>query len=230
MKQNITCPKCNIHVHASHSHCPVCGRFLHEVDATNKQHLYPTPDYKKIDKKTSTTLQSILAFPLLFALLFTILLDSFVLQSNFGPSFLVTLVVLYAWILIYRTILPKNGPGEKILWQMMGLTLFFLLLGFITEGSFNTWPIQYVIPIILGVGNVLFFIIVTVQRRTDVILLQMLLMSFFSMVPWILSFVGLNDERLTSFIIFLFGLLNIIALVTYLRKKFFAYIQRWLHI
>ena len=76
----------------------------------------------------------------------------------------------------------------------------------------------------------LFFIIVTVQRRTDVILLQMLLMSVFSMVPWILSFVDLNDERLTSFIIFLLALLNIIALVTYLRKKFFAYIQRWLHI
>jgi hypothetical protein len=230
MKGSLMCPKCTIHVHESHTHCPVCGRFLHDVDSTTKQHIYPTPNYKHIEKKTSTTLQSVLAFPLLFALLVSILLDAFILQSNFGASFLVTLVVIYVWILIYRTILPKNGPGEKILWQMFGLTFFFLLLGFITEGSFNTWAIQYVIPILLGVGNVLFFIIVTVQRRTDVILLQMLIMSLFSMTPWALSFINLNDERVTSFIIFLLGLLNIIALLTYLRKKFFAYIQRWLHI
>lgn len=230
MNASLRCPKCKIEVHPSHSHCPVCGRFLQDVDATKKQHFYPTPNYKHLEKKTSTTLQSVLAFPLLLALIVSLLLDLFLIQGNFGLSFLVTTIVLYSWILIYRTLLPRNGIGEKILWQMLGLTLFFLMLGFITQQSLNTWAIQYVIPILLGIGNLFFFIIVTVQRRTDVILFQMFVMSLFSMLPWLLSFLGLNDERLTSFIIFLLGLLNLIALVTYLRKKFFAYIQRWLHI
>lgn len=230
MSKPLICPKCHVEVDESHSHCPVCGRFLKDVSHTEKQSIYPTPNYKTLERKNSTILQSIFAFPLLSALLVTLLIDLLLIRNNFGTSFLVTFIVFYLWIFIYQTLLSNQGIGAKILWQILGLSLLLLMIGFVTERTLNTWPLQYVIPILMSVANVLFFIIVTIQRRTDVILFQSFVMSLLSMVPFGLYLFALNAEQVPGFIAFLLGLINIIALFTYLRKKFFAYIQRWLHI
>jgi len=203
MSKPLICPKCHVEVDESHSHCPICGRFLKDVSQTEKQTIYPTPNYKTLERKNSTILQSIFAFPLLSALLVTLLVDLLLIRNNFGTSFLVTFIVF---------------------------SLLLLMIGFVTERTLNTWPLQYVIPILMGVANLLFFIIVTIQRRTDVILFQSFVMSLLSMVPFTLYLFALNAEQVPGFIAFLLGLINIIALFTYLRKEFFAYIQRWLHI
>jgi hypothetical protein len=200
------------------------------MDATTRQQLYPNPDYKKLEKRNAKVLETILAFPLLTTLITTLFIDFFLIRNNFGPSFLVTISVFYAWILIYKTILNRNRFGDKVLWQVVGLSGFLLFIAFTTNGSFDSWAIQYVIPILLSVANILMLIVITIQRKTDTILLQTLSLSVLSTIPFLLFFLGLNAEQIPSFLAFLFGMVNLLALLTYLRKTFFAFIQRWLHI
>ena len=230
MTKSTLCKHCRMDVHPSLSHCPVCGRFMHHVDATTRQQLYPNPNYKILEKRNTKVLETIFAFPLLTTLITTLFIDFFLIQNNFGPSFLVTISVFYAWILIYKTILSRNRFGDKLLWQVFGLSGLLLFIALTTEGTFNSWAIQYVIPILLSVANVLMLIVVTVQRKTDTILIQTLSLSVISSIPFILFFLRLNDERIPAFLAFLFGMVNLLALFTYLRKKFIAFIQRWLHI
>jgi hypothetical protein len=105
------------------------------------------------------------------------------------------------------------------------------MIAFVALGTFNAWPLQYVVPIILSLSNVLFFILTTVQRKTEVILFQMFVSALlglvqFSMIYWLLP----DTVVAPSLIAGVTSLLSLFALFTYLRKKFLAYLQRWLHI
>jgi hypothetical protein len=80
-------------------------------------------------------------------------------------------------------------------------------------------------------SNLIFFILATVHRKTDVLLFQMFLMSLFGLLQFTLIFWLLDSDILfPSLIAGLTSLISLSALLTYLRKKFFGYLQRWLHI
>lgn len=230
MNPNTTCSHCHVDVHGSLSHCPLCGRFLHKVDPIQHQQLYPNPNYKIIERRNRKLIETILAFPLLTTLFITLLIDLVLIRNNFGTSFLVTVIVFYAWILLYRTLLSKNSFSEKVLWQVGGLSGLLFLIGFVTESTFNTWPLNVVIPILLTTANVLMLIVASIQRKTDIMLLHMFLLAWLTMIPFALFLLGIHSVQIPSFIAFLSGWVNLLALLTYLRKKFWAFIQRWFHI
>ena len=100
-----TCKRCHIEVASSLTHCPVCGGFVHEVSPNDKESLYPTPNYPHIEKQAATIIHAFFAFPLLLALLLTLMIDLALIASELGTTFLMTFIVFYVWILIYKTIL-----------------------------------------------------------------------------------------------------------------------------
>jgi hypothetical protein len=142
-----------------------------------------------------------------------------------------TFIVFYAWILIYKTIYNRQGIGDIILWQLFGISVGTIILAFVQTMSFDAWPLQFVVPILIGLSNIIFFILATVHRRADVLLFQMLITSLLGMIQFTLIFWLLrSDIVVPSLIAGLTSLISITALFTYLRKKFFDYLQRWLHI
>lgn len=226
-----TCQHCHIEVAKSLSHCPVCGGFIQKVSANEKEMIYPTADYQHIEKQTANHLHAYFAFPLLLALFMTLMIDLALIANELGTTFMMTFIVFYAWIIIYKTILNRQGIGYIILWQVFGISLGTIMIAFVALGTFNAWPLQYVVPIILSLSNVLFFILTTVQRKTEVILFQMFVSALlglvqFSMIYWLLP----DTVVAPSLIAGVTSLLSLFALFTYLRKKFLAYLQRWLHI
>ena len=226
-----TCQHCHIEVAKSLSHCPVCGGFIQKVSANEKEAIYPTADYQHIEKQTATHLHAYFAFPLLLALFMTLMIDLALIANELGTTFMMTFIVFYAWIIIYKTILNRQGIGYIILWQILGISLGTIMIAFVGLRTFNAWPLQYVVPIILSLSNVLFFILTTVQRKTEVILFQMFVSALlglfqFSMIYWFLP----DTIVAPSLIAGVTSLLSLFALFTYLRKKFLAYLQRWLHI
>jgi hypothetical protein len=226
-----TCPQCHVHVDGSLSHCPICGNHLQEVDLTTLQTVYPTPDYQMIRKKRSGFWHTLFALPLITALIVTIGIDLLIITDRFGVTFLVTFIVFYAWILIYKNILNHKGIGYLILWQLIGLSLVTTVIAYLRGQTFNAWPLQYVVPILIALANTLYIIISSIRRQTDVILFQMLIAALFGLLQFSLIFWLIPLTVITpSIVAGSTSLLSFIALFTYLRKKFFRYLQRWLHI
>jgi hypothetical protein len=226
-----TCARCHIEVEETLSNCPVCGRFIQQVDSTKKESIYPTPDYKRIERQNANTLHHVFAFPLILALLITLFVDLALIANELGTTFLMTFIVFYAWILIYKTILNRQGIGYLLLWQWFGLSLGTTMLAFVNENTFDTWPLQYVVPILTALMNVVFFTIAASNRKTDVLLFQMLVgallgIAQFSLIFWFID----SSVIVPSLIAGLTSLLSLGALFTFLRKKFFDYLHRWLHI
>jgi hypothetical protein len=225
------CQRCQIQVHESLNHCPVCGSFIHEVKKGQEETLYPTPDYQRVEKQTANQLHAFFAFPLLLALLLTMMIDVTLIANEMGTTFLMTFIVFYAWILIYKTIYNRQGIGDIILWQLFGISIGTIILAFVHTTRFDAWPLQFVVPILISLSNLIFFILATVHRKTDVLLFQMFLLSLFGLLQFTLIFWLLDSEILVpSLIAGLTSLISLSALLTYLRKKFFEYLQRWLHI
>ncbi len=226
-----TCKRCHIQVDASLTHCPVCGGFVHQVAENDKQILYPTPNYKLIDKQTAKTMHAFFAFPLLFGLILTLLIDLALIATELGTTFLMTFIVFYVWILIYKTVYNRQGVGYVILWQLLGLSSGTIMLAFVNQQTFDAWPLQYVVPIMISLSNVIFFTVVNISRKTDVILFQMFVSSMiglvqFSLMVWIVR----STIFVPSLITLITSLISLTALLTFLRPKFINYLQRWLHI
>jgi hypothetical protein len=218
-------------VDTSLTHCPVCGSFVHQVSESDKQILYPTPNYNQIEKQTAKTMHAFFAFPLLLALLLTFMIDLALIATELGTTFLMTLIVFYVWILIYKTIYNRQGAGYVILWQLFGLSTVTIFLGLVYQQSFDSWPLQFVVPILISISNLVFFILATIMRKTDVILFQMLITSLIGIVQF--SFMVWLFESIVfvpSLITLITSLISLTALLTYLRPKIFNYLQRWLHI
>lgn len=226
-----TCKRCHIQVDNSLTHCPVCGGFVHQVSENDKQILYPTPNYSQIDKQTAKTMHAFFAFPLLLALLLTLMIDLALIASELGTTFLMTCIVFYVWILIYKTIFNRQGIGYVILWQLFGLSIVTIFLGFVNQQTFDAWPLQFVVPILISMSNLIFFVFASIMRKTDVILFQMFVSSLigiiqFSLMVWLIE----STIFVPSLIALITSLVSLTALLTYLRPKLFNYLQRWLHI
>lgn len=226
-----TCKRCRIQVDDSLTHCPVCGGFLHEVAQKDQEKLYPSANYSQIDKQTASQIHAFFAFPLLLALLLTLFIDLVLIANELGTTFMMTFIVFYIWVLIYKTIYNRQGIGDIVLWQLFSLGIGTTIIAFVATNSFNAWPLQYVVPILISISNILFFIITTVKRKTDVILFQMLVSSLlgvfqFCLMNWILD----STILVPSLIAGITSIINFTSLITYLRKKFIDYLHRWLHI
>jgi hypothetical protein len=118
-----------------------------------------------------------------------------------------------------------------ILWQLFGLAIVTIFLAFINQQTFDAWPLQYVVPILISLSNIIFFIMATIMRKSDVILFQMLVSSLigivqFSLMVWLFE----SPIFVPSLIALITSLISLTALLTYLRPKFVNYLQRWLHI
>jgi hypothetical protein len=160
-----------------------------------------------------------------------LIIDLALIASELGTTFLMTFIVFYMWILIYKSIYNRNGIGYVILWQLFGLSIITTLLAFVNQQTFDAWPLQYVVPILISTSNLLFFILATIMRKTDVILFQMLVSSIvglvqFSVMVWLFA----SSVFVPSLIALITSLISLTALLTYLRPKFWQYLQRWLHI
>jgi hypothetical protein len=144
---------------------------------------------------------------------------------------MMTFIVFYVWVLIYKTIYNRQGIGYIILWQLFSLSIGTTIIALVANNTLNAWPLQYLVPIAISISNLLFFIITTVKRKTDVILFQMFITSLlgifqFSLIYWLID----TEIMIPSLIAGITSIMTLTSLLTYLRKKFFDYLQRWLHI
>ncbi len=226
---NPTCQRCNIAIDASHRHCPICGSFVHDVNPLDREKNYPTPNYHIFKRQTRSLLQLVFAFPLLLTLFVTLMIDLALFASNLGSTLLVTAIVLYTWVVIYRMILTTSTIGYRLLWHAFAIIVSFTMITMVGNQWQNPWAFEYVVPIVLATTNVLFFIMTTIQRRTDVVLFQMLIAALLGLAQWIVAVLVLSIQ-VPSLITGITALLSLVALFTFLRQKFFAYIQRWLHL
>lgn len=226
-----TCKRCHVQVEISLTHCPVCGSFVRNVLDNDRQSLYPNPNYSNVKKQTANTIRGVFALPLLLLLLLTLLVDFALIAFNRETTFFMTFVIFYVWILIYKTFDNRQGIGDILSWQLVGLSTGTMLLAFVNQQTFDAWPLQFVVPSLIAISNLSFFMLATIRRKTDILLLQMFVtgvigVAQFSLMIWVIE----STVLVPSFIAGFTSLLSFTALLTYLRTNFINFIQRWFHI
>jgi rRNA maturation protein Nop10 len=223
------CQRCHVTIDESMSHCPVCGRFIQKSDPTKLQTVYPDPNYRRILRQQTKKIESFFAFPLLLALLITFIIDLALISSELGTTFLMTFIILYAWTTLYHTVFSQHNLSTRILWQFIVISFGLITLNFVSTMSFNTWPLQYVVPLMLMTINLFLFVLGSIRRHAEILLFHMFLFSFMGLGQYAIAILFL-DITIPSILTGMSSILSLTALVTYLRKPLLSFIHRWFHI
>ena len=223
------CKRCTISVDPSLSHCPVCGTFIAFVDLTQFKKSYPTPDYKKIKQRQTRLLLSLLSIPFFIGLLVSIGIDIFLIQTGFSSLMLMSYFIFYGYIILFETILKDNTIGTIFLYHALAIFIGMFLFPSLSLSFDDPFRFKMLIPMLLIVLNVLFFIFAWIQRRSHLLLLQMFTLAVMSLVYGVLTF-SIFEVDVFYLILSFSSLINILFSFTFFRKDFVSFLSRWLHI
>lgn len=173
------CHICNCHVEEG-KYCPLCYNQLENV-ADSKQ---VVPYYKYKDKnETSEKKSFFLARFFLFLSLAGVGTCVFVnvLTKGSAWSVLVSLCVLYIWVLVGHTIMSKRSAFEKILFQVLNVVAILVSTNLLAGGG--KWLINYVLPsVAIVTTSVLIMISLISRRHRSQLLLAFLAIYILSLV------------------------------------------------
>lgn len=173
------CHICNCHVEEG-KYCPLCYNQLENI-ADSKQ---VVPFYKHKDKnETSDKKTYFLARLFLFLSLAGVGTCVFVnvLTKGNAWSVLVSLCVLYIWVLVGHTILSRRSVFEKILFQVLNVVAILVTTNLLAGGG--KWLINYVLPsVAIVTTSVLIMISLISCRHRSQLLLAFLAMYLLSMI------------------------------------------------
>lgn len=224
-----TCPRCTIKVHASSSHCPVCGTYITRTDTQKNKPLYPTPNYTKIRKRQTRLLLSLLAIPFLIGLLLSIGIDILLIQFGFSSTMLISFFLFYGYIILFETILKDNTIGSIFLYHGFALfvgTFIFPSLSFNLDDSLR---FSVLIPLLISLLNIVFIIFAWIQRRSHLLLLQMSVIATLGLIYGLVDY-SFFDFDMPLLVLISSSIVSLLFVLTFFRKNFISFLSRWLHI
>ena len=139
--------------------CPLCNNVL-EWDGIERENLYPNA---RIATKKYQLLENIFLFAsiALWVLLFII---DYTTDPEFLWSFTVSLVIIYANVLLRLTILGKSAYMAKIIWTII-IGMAFLIEADILTGN-HGWGVNFAMPTAVLLWDIaLIILMVFVNRR-----------------------------------------------------------------
>lgn len=224
-----TCQRCSIQVQHSHAYCPVCGHFITLVDSIKIKPSYPIPNYLKVRQRQTRLLLSLLSIPFFIGLLLSIGIDLFLIEIGFSSTMLMSFFLLYGYIILFETILKDNTLGTILIYHALALLIGFFIFPTLSLTLDNPLIMDVFIPLLITTLNVLFFIFAWIQRRSHLLLLQMLIISIFGLFYGFLNYPYVTLDIFLLMLV-ISSLINGIFVFTFFRKKFISFLSRWLHI
>ncbi len=192
------CKYCNINVDTDKSFCPLCYNRLYQID-DNCEVFYTPRVVNETGNKRSHFLSRLFLFLSICATVICLLINSLVNKSiTWWP--IVTLGIIYLWVLIKHTILSHSGPISKVIMQVLTL---IVLLYFSERLSLENWLIPYVYPSIAMAAALVLLMIVFISPKRNEYVFSFLLMTAILGVISAIFMVTHNNE---------FTLLNLISL------------------
>lgn len=166
------CDLCNVEVDTSRKYCPLCFNDLEKDDNPEKHTSEFLPRTKNENfEKHSYFLTRLFLFLSLAIIGVCIFIN--VLTKGVPWCLLVSLCIVYIWILIEHTILSKRGVFEKILFHVCSIVSILIASNIIAGGG--EWLINFVIPSIALATTTILVLISLIGKRHR----SQFLLSFF---------------------------------------------------
>lgn len=194
------CNKCGVNVDTKFEFCPLCYADLAETESKTTEEIFKTPKELDATKKKMHMVAKI--FLILSAITIFASVYINVKTQTIAWSAIVTLSIVYVWVLVCHTIISQASPFKKVFLQLIVIIAFLLTTNFVFSN--NDWLSNYVYPsLAMLVSIVLSFIVMCSKNHKRVIL------SFFS----ITILMAIASGVLLIFNLCDFGMLNEIALM-----------------
>lgn len=194
------CEHCGVEVNTENTNCPLCFLELNEIENSKKSTDIFKPRLAENNKKNKSVLYKIFLFISIIAITVCVVTN---LMTQIFPlwSLVVTIGIIYCWVLIYHTILSERSIFEKLFLQIGVIVGLLFTCEWISDGA--KWMVDYVIPSIsMAVILVLFILSQALKYHRGVL-------AFFIMTI-ILTIIS---ACLLIFKVTTFNLLNIITII-----------------
>lgn len=228
------CKNCGVGSLDEVNRCPLCEAVLAEEpkldDLIDKMHL-PTEDrYPEtmISRSWYSVLKRIYMFLVILIVVGSIALDIFV-DTEVAWSIISIAAVLYSWTLINHAIKNNVHIGSKIFVQAISASVFIFLIDRMT--GFDGWSVNYVIPQILILANVVIFILMMINRMVwREFLFYQLAMTVIGLVPILLILLNVVSRPLTSVVCAVMSAVILLGTVIFGDKNVKSELIRRFHI
>lgn len=153
------CKICKVDILDKTEKCPLCNNVL-EWDGTEKENLYPDA---RIASKKYQFLENIFLFASI-ALWVVLFIIDYTTDPEFLWSFTVSLVIIYANLLLRLTILGKSPYMTKIIWTIIIGMAFLIEADYLTGN--HGWGVNFAVPTAILLWDIaLIILMLFVNRR-----------------------------------------------------------------
>jgi len=188
------CPQCNIILFHQSDICPLCQCVTQEVEESETKHIIdvfgedaPYPDIQGRRKKMRFALKLVLV--LFVAIEALLILINGVTHVNYPWSVITGIALIYAYLFLVYWVNHDSGFASKVGLQIM-ITVI-LLFGIDYFNGMNGWSLQWAIPGVILVGDVIVAVLMLTNRsRWQSFLLLLLFLAVLSIIPIVLYFTG----------------------------------------
>ncbi len=193
------CSLCKVCIDTNKNFCPLCHNAL--LDDENKSpQTFPNFSKEKDIKKSKKTVTKIFLILSLAITIACICIN--VLTKTIAWSVTVALGLVYLWVLVAHTIISRDTPFKKVLFQLIAIIAFLVSTNIIFGG--NAWLTNYVYPSIAMMVTVILSMVVFCSKKR-----KNLLFSFFC----IFILMALASVAFLIFKIDTYKIINVINLV-----------------
>lgn len=219
------CEYCGVFVDESLHYCPLCHRIMKDAENISENSWYP--DYTDGNIQSRQKFKNKVFLFLLISVISICLLIN-LLSGNSTPWFLYVACPLLYVLLLINTIFSKMHMGNKILLQVMGISMLLFTLDLLS--GYKRWSVNIVIPFLFIAGTFTITIIILKKRMLwSEYIGYVIVMIFLGFLPVILYLTGVSDELWASAVSALYSLLTTIGMLLFSNKQFKNELVRRFH-
>lgn len=172
------CKICNVDIEDG-KYCPLCYNQVENVDGSSSPSYYKHKEKNETYEKKSFFVLRLFLFLSLASVSICVFVN--VLTKGSPWCVLVSLSVLYVWVLVRHTIMSKRSVFEKILFQVLNIVAILISSNYLAGGG--KWLIDYVLPsVAIVTTSVLVLTSLISKRHRSQFLLAFLVMYLLSMI------------------------------------------------
>jgi hypothetical protein len=224
------CKECKINIVSETVRCPLCHKELQIQDGEVLIKAYP--DY--VPRKSPDVFSLICMILAITSISLSVLINVLTLQTHFWSA-IVTVYVLYAWLLGKLTFNPRIHAGFKLLAHAIAIPCSLIVVNVFAQSSVAmskiTWAISYAMPLTF-VGFILMTLLVIYRKRYDRrdFIVYQLSLCVLAFIPILLVIFRVIEPMIPSIIAAIVSAITITGMLLFGRKSVKTEFRRKFHI
>lgn len=221
------CELCKAKIDTNSKFCPLCHNALSLESDKDSIELFENK--QKIDDKKKSEKIVTKIFAIISIIIVSVCIFINITIKTIPWSVIVTLSVLYLWVMIAHTIISRDTPFKKVLYHLIALIALLIATNIIFGGS--AWLTNFVYPgLAMLVTLVLTFILFCSKNRKNMIFSFFCIIVLMLLVSLILLVFNIDTFRLLNNINLMVQCLFIVSYLIFGHKAILSEAGRKFHI